>query len=184
MTWARLGSGRRPSGEHSGGCGPIEGEIGTRPPPQVFLNTARSNGPQNSKRMGGSGGEGWTDRKTARRSGLKVCGVAAEDRVRCGGPYGSFRRRCLSPPGLTVTGLRTCGPKEEKGDECWGDNKEMLPLRHKVGGYGYASGVKRQVRDAGSAAPSVPKAPTRSDGEPSERICTTRVQIRSAHSLP
>ena len=48
MTWARLGSSRRPSGEHSGGGGPIEEEIGTQPPLQVFLNIARSDGPKNS----------------------------------------------------------------------------------------------------------------------------------------
>jgi len=100
------------------------------------------------------------------------------------GPYGSFRRRCLSPPGLTGTILQTCGPEVEKGDVCWGGNSEIVPLWHMVGGYGYASDSRRQRQNAGSAALTVPHAPIRSDGEPSERTSQARVQTRSAHSLP
>ena len=72
MTLARLGSGRRPSGEHSDDGGPIEGGIGTQPPLHVFVNTARSDGPKNSEMLAGSGGRGWTSLEVARRSGLKV----------------------------------------------------------------------------------------------------------------
>ena len=60
----------------------------------------------------------------------------------------------------------------------------MVPLRHMVGGYGYASDFRRQRPDAGSAAPSVLQAVTRSDGEPTERTSQARVQTRSAQSLP
>jgi hypothetical protein len=47
-----------------------------------------------------------------------------------------------------------------------------------------ATDMRQASRDPGSTAPSVPKAPTWSDGEPSERISPARVKTRSAQSLP
>jgi hypothetical protein len=60
----------------------------------------------------------------------------------------------------------------------------VLPLWLRVGGYGSASGARRQAPDAGSVATSVPKALTRPDGEHSDRESQARVQTRSAQSLP
>ncbi len=42
--------------------------------------------------------------------------------------YGSLRRRCLSPLGLTGTRLKKRRPEEEKGNDYQGGSTEALPL--------------------------------------------------------
>ncbi len=60
-------------------------------------------------------------------------------------------------------------PEEEKGDDYQEGSTEALPLGWRVGGYGFASSARRHALDAGSAAASLLKAPTRSDGEHSDK---------------
>ena len=114
VTRARLGCGRKLSGERSGGGGPIEVEIGKQSPLPVFLNTARVDGPKISEmrleveevvrqiwRLPGQAASrfvGW------RRH---IAYVAKE-------AHGSFRRRFMAPPGLTCARLEICGLKVEK----------------------------------------------------------------------
>ena len=90
MTWARLGSVRRPSGERGGGGGLIGGEIG---PPQlspVSLDAARFDGHNNSELMLRGGGP------DCRRSNETLClvikGSAAKDRCHAAAGYKSCGR--------------------------------------------------------------------------------------------
>ena len=97
------------------------------------------------------------------------CAYAAKE------AYGSLRRRCLAPLGLTSTRLQKRRPEEEKGEDYQGGSTEALQLWLRVGGYGSASNARRRAPDAGSATALVPKALTRSDGEHSDKESQARV---------
>jgi len=84
------------------------------------------------------GGGGQTNRETAGRSGLKVCGVAAAYRVRCEGNV-----RELAPPVSNtawVDGHQTSKKRNESVEGC------RLPKRHQGGAASPAQG--RRLRTA------------------------------------